>query len=110
MAAKGCLRKGLIRGWKKWMEGSMDLSDSVPYQVQKEKFALLFPLSTHCQRTLLHIHKHKGEAHFIVWGCDMQLLLCAAHIFQEEVRVWNYIIPLPADFDPTTLSIPVSKS
>ncbi len=34
-----------------------------------------FSSHQHCQRTSLHIHKHKGETHSTVHGCDMQLLL-----------------------------------
>ena len=50
-------------------------SGPVPGQLFHEKFALLFPLSKHCQRTFMHIHRHKGETHSTVRGCDMQLLL-----------------------------------
>ncbi len=49
----------------------------VPGQLFYEKIALrlMSPLSKHCQRTFMHIHRHKGETHCTVRGCDMQLIL-----------------------------------
>ncbi len=54
----------------------------------------MFPLKKHCQRTLLHIHKHKGETHSTVRGCDMQLIFLVLpfvlyNVFQKEVADWN---------------------
>ena len=78
-----------------------------------EKFSLMFPLSKHCQRTLMHIHKHKGETHCTVRGCDMQLLLLVLpfvlyNFFLDEVADWNKKHPdRPPKIDPTTVIIPV---
>ena len=47
----------------------------VPGQLFHEKFALMFPLSKHCQRTFMNIHRHKDETHCTVRGCDIQLIL-----------------------------------
>jgi len=87
-------------------------SGPVPGQLFHEKFALLFPLSKHCQRTFMHIHRHKGETHSTVWGCDMQLLLLITpfllyNFFQEEVEDWNQKHSLDPKIDPTSLIIPV---
>ena len=64
-----------------------------------KKFSLMFLLTKHCQRTLLHIHSHKGETHSTVRGCDMQLILLVTpfvlhNLFQEEVADWNRKHPL----------------
>ena len=60
----------------------------------------------------MHIHRHKGETHSTVWGCDMQLLLLITpfllyNFFQEEVEDWNQKHPLDPKIDPTSLIIPV---
>jgi hypothetical protein len=78
-----------------------------------EKFSLMFPFSKHLQRTLMHIHKHKGETHCTVRGCDMQLLLLVLpfvlyNFFLDEVADWNKKHPdRPPKIDPTTVIIPV---
>ena len=78
-----------------------------------EKFSLMFPFSKHMQRTLIHIHKHKGETHCTVRGCDMQLLLLVLpfvlyNFFLDEVADWNKKHPdRPPKIDPTTVIIPV---
>jgi len=85
----------------------------IPGQRFHEKFSLMFPLSKPCQRTLLHIHKHKGETHCTVRGCDMQLILLVLpfvlyNSFQEEVADWNKKHPgAVPKIDPTTVIIPV---
>ena len=90
------------------------LPGHVPGQIWHEKFSLMFPLNKHCQRTLVYIHKHKGETHCTVRGCDMQLILLVLpfvlhNFFKEEVEDWNRKHPADSDkkIDPTTLIIPV---
>ena len=84
----------------------------VPGQLFHEKNSLMFPLSKHCQRTLMYIHKHKGETHCTVRGCDMQLILLVLpfvlyNFFQGEVEEWNQKNPADQKTDPTTFIIPV---
>ena len=85
----------------------------IPGQHFHQKFSLMFPLTKRCQRTLLHIHRHKGETHCTVRGCDMQLILLVTpfvlhNLFWEEVADWNWKHPdRPSRIDPTTLIIPV---
>ena len=67
------------------------LPGHVPGQIWHEKCSLMFPLNKHCQRTLVYIHKHKGETHCTARGCDMQLILLVLpfvlhNFFKEEVE------------------------
>jgi len=109
----GC--KGLTKSRieKRMHNMASAMNGSIPGQLFHEKFSLMFPLSKHCQRTLLHIHKHKGETHCTVRGCDMQLLLLVLpfvlyNFFQEEVADWNHKHPgAVPKIDPTTVIIPV---
>jgi hypothetical protein len=75
-------------------------SGPVPGQLFHEKFALLFPLSEHCQRTFMHIHRHKGETHSTVRGCDMQLLLLITPFL-----LYNFCTAVEPSLSPPTLPI-----
>jgi hypothetical protein len=109
----GCKGLTISRIEKRMHNMASAMDGFIPEQRLHEKISLMFPLSKHCQRTLSHIYKHKGEAHCTVRGCDMQLLLLVLpfvlhNLFQEEVADWNRKHPAAAPkIDPTTAIIPV---
>ena len=66
----------------------------VPGQIMNGKHSCMFSMNGHVCKTFAHIHKHKGETHCTVRGCDMQLLLLVMpfvldNLFQNEVAEWN---------------------